>query len=725
MRKWLKIISILFASLIGVCLFAFGAVCFVLFSPKQLTPLVNKYANEFIDADVKIEKIDMAYFSVYPFVWLNIDNVLILEKTDSNDNVGVENFPSLQDTLTFIPKAKVKLNINQLLFKNNLIITQLELCGGVTNVHFDTIGKMNWDIFPADDEVSDTTSTALDSLFNTIDVKQIIINSGHVNYRNEQDKQFATIQSANLQLDGSFIEQKLLSEIKLNLKNVDYFDGENEVRLSGFQTKMKGDLFNSQVDVISDIIMDSLAFKDKSMRVFFPHMTLNLESTSNFKDGKIRMQTIVEQIRFDYENEVLLNNPNIKLALTAEYFSDNQKISLEKGEFFINEIPFKLTGDIEMKDSSYFPHLAFNLDTTRFAQIHELLPKAYADMLLEYAEINDGQLFCNGTITGKYSDKSMPNIDLSFGLKNMDMVVNNSKVDTLNLVSDVTLRMNDLRTSTLTIHDFYYSGHLGKMSAKAVVKGFTDNPYIETELFTDLNLRRLYRLMVERGSSDWRTRGTIHAELRGSFTLEDAMNVALDKIKIDGVIAIDSLLVSNREDTINVFADHARLRFGSQVDDTTLQQGVALFRASMRLDSMDLNYKEQYTATIGRLSSGYRIEPPKEDTVNVQTARISFRGLHFRMPKERMRLNAGRTSANIRITPNPEKPASPIGTIRVSLDSLFYRKSGMAVRLNSSQLNLDLKPQVLTSGGGRRGRGDTISAEARQQQRLDRLEKMS
>jgi hypothetical protein len=38
---------------------------------------------------------------------------------------------------------------------------------------------------------------------------------------------------------------------------------------------------------------------------------------------------------------------------------------------------------------------------------------------------------------------------------------------------------------------------------------------------------------------------------------------------------------------------------------------------------------------------------------------------------------------------------------------------------------LDLKPQILTTGGGRRGRGDTISAEARQQQRLDRLEKKS
>jgi len=728
MKKWLKISLISLSSLIGFILLVFAVVCYVLFTPSRLTPLVNRFANEFINADVSVERVNLSYFSVYPFVSLNIDNILVLDQENP------------QDTLTFIPSAKAKLNFNQLVFRNNLILTQLELRGGVTNVHFSNSGKLNWDIFPASDEdVVDTTSMALDSLFNKIDVQQIFIHSGYVNYRNEQDGQFATIQNANLKLDGSFIEQKLLSELSLNLKNIDYSDSTNSVQLASFQTVLNGDLFKSQVDVISDIVVDSLYFKDQTMMVFFPHMTLSLESTSNFKDGKVRMNTIVEHIRFDYENETLLNKPNLKLILAAEYFSENQKISIEEGELFINEIPFKLTGNVEMRDSMYLPNLAFNLDTTRFSQIHELLPKAYANMLLEYAQINDGQIFCHGTITGKYSDKSMPNVDMVFGLKNMDMVVNNSKIDTLNLLADVKLRMNNLKNSMLTVKDFYYSGHLGTASAKAVVKGFTDNPHIDTDLHMNLNLRRLYVLFMGRGSGI-RTRGTIHADLKANFMLDDAMNFSLeklDRIKLDGLVAIDSLLVRNRADSLNLYADLARLRFGSQVDDTTLAQGQALFRASVRLDSLDFSYKDLYTANVGRLSTGYRVEMPTNDgVVNTQTARISFRGLNARMPQERMRVSAGRTSANIRIVPNPEKPTSPVGNIRMSLDSLNFRQSGMAVRLNKSQLNLALMPQnpmvrtetrdtTLGQEDRRRGRDTTISQEERHQQQLARLQEMS
>jgi hypothetical protein len=177
------------------------------------------------------------------------------------------------------------------------------------------------------------------------------------------------------------------------------------------------------------------------------------------------------------------------------------------------------------------------------------------------------------------------------------------------------------------------------------------------------------------------------------------------------------------------------LRFGAQVDDTTLAQGVALFRLSARVDSLDFSYKNLYTANIGRLSSGYRLEAPTNGRVNTQTARISFRGLNFRMVQERMRVSAGRTSANIRIVPNPEKPTSPVANIRMSLDSLNFRQSGMGVRLNSSQLNLALKPlnqivqeprdTTLNQGERRRGRDTTISEAERQQQRLARLQDMS
>jgi len=734
MKKWLKISLISLGSIVGLLTIGFSIVCFILFSPNQLTPLVNRFANEFLNADVRIEKIDLAYFSVYPFVRINIENIFILNQENP------------EDTLTFIPSARAKLNFNELVFRNNLIITQLEFRGGVTNVHFCENGTMNWDIFPTTEQ-QETATVALDSLFNKVDIQQIIFNSGHLNYSNKQAGQFVSIQNANLQLEGSFIEQSLLSELSMHLKNIDYSDNTTNVQLGSFQVTLTGDLFNSQVNAISEIVLNSLLYNAENMSVFFPQMTVGLESVaSNFSNGKIRMQTVIEQVHFNYNDEDLLDNSAISITLFAEYFSENQKISIEKGAFYINDIPFQLAGDVQRLDTGFFSNITFNLDTTRFSQIYELLPMAIADMISQHAQINNGQIFCNGTILGKFANGTMPDIDVTFGLKNMDMVVYGSQIDTLNLVSDVRLRLNDLRNSTLNVREFFYSGHLGTASATATVNGFTDSPHIETHLVTNLNLRRLYTLLMGRGGA-FRTQGTIHTNLNAGFVLQDVLNFSrekLDRIRVDGVVEIDDLLIRNRQDSINLFADFVRLRLGSQIDDTELSQGHAFFRASVRVDSLDFLYRNLYAANIARLSLGYRMEmPTDDDTVNIQSARISFRGIHLRMPEEQIRLTAGRTSANVRIAPNPDKPTSPVGSVRANIDSLFFRQTGAAtVRLGSSELNLALMPQnpMVRTGGRerdttlvangiseerRRGRDTTLTYEQRRQQRIDRLVEMS
>ncbi|MCL2414604.1 MAG: AsmA family protein [Bacteroidales bacterium] len=733
MKKWLKILLISLGSIVGLLTIVFSIVCFILFTPSQLTPLVNRFANDFLNAEVRIEKIDLAYFSIYPFVRLNIQNILILDQENP------------EDTLTFIPSAQAQLNFNELVFRNNLIITQLELRGGVTNVHFDENGKLNWAVFP-ETEQRETTTTALHSLFNAVDIQQIILNSGRINYRNEKKGQSAFVQNANLQLNGSFIENNLLSELSIHLKSIDYSDRTTSLSLGGFQTTLSGDLFHSHVNAISEVVLDSLHYNTEDMSVFFPQMTVDLVSASNFNDGKIRMQTIIEQIHFNHNDEDLLNNSTINITLFAEYLSENQKISIEKGAFYINEIPFRLDGNIEILDTGFFPNLTFNLDTTRFSQIYELLPNAVSNMILEHAQVNDGQIFCNGTILGKFANGAMPDIDVTFGLKNMNLVAHGTQIDTLNLVSDVKLRLNDLRNSTLTVREFFYSGHLGTASATAIVNGFTDNPKIETHLVTDLNLNRLYRMFMGRENA-FRTRGAIHTNLSVEFALHDVLNFSREKIyriRVDGIVEIDDLLVRNRQDTINLFADFVRLRFGSHIDDTALVQGHAFFRTSVRVDSLDFVYRNLYSGNIARLSTGFRVEVPTNDgTVNTQTARISFRGINFRMPEERIRLTAGRTSANVRIIPNPDKPTSPVGSIRANIDSLFFRQPGTAtVRLGSSELNLALMPQnpVVRAGGRdrdttlvaneiqeerRRGRYTALTDEQRRQQRIDRLVEMS
>lgn len=760
MKKLFKIFIITLLSFLLLIAIAIGIVCFTIFSPSKLTPIINKLANKYLNAEVNVEKVNLCLVSSYPFVGLELDNLLILNKNQP------------YDTLSCVNTAKLQLNLYEFVKKNNLILTNLEFYGGTTNVIIDSTGELNWNIFPQNEDNDTNKSTPIDSLFNMVDIQQITINSGRVNYHNNKEGQLINAENANITIKGSFIEHKLLSNMKLDLQNVDaniinnkdtlilklqnanlnmegsyieeklvsdmilklknidvsYYGEQNaqHIKLENANIKLKGSF---KENLISDLVLDLQNIDYKSNpNIHFSNLALDFSASTNFKDGKIRLQTTIDRIGVEYDKIPYLKNSSISLRLATEFLSDDKKILIDDASFWIDDVPFQISGTIDIKDSiTYYPKLKFNLTKVPFLHINALLPDKYSLLLSEYAKINSGEIRCNGTVNGCFSKKSLPNIDLSLELQNMDMVVNNSHIDDFNLLADASVKLNNLSISSLSIKKLSYLGDLGKASLTADVVGFTENPHVSAVVSANLNLARLKNMFAE--SNNYQTNGQIHADIKGEFDLVDLMQFSPDRIKVDGRINIDSLVVKNDVDSLNVLVDLARVRFGSQVDDTTLVQGMALFKTNVRLDSLNLNYKGIYTATVARLFGGYKCEAIVDNAVSSQTIRLSFRGLRFRMPKERLRFNTGRTSLSLKIVPNPEKPLSPVGNIKLIFDTLQYRYSGMGIRLHSSELNIALKPQIPINfnsqdSSSRRSNRDTTQA-ARQQQRLNRLKEMS
>lgn len=106
-----KIFGWTFTSLIGLILLILCIISSYL-TPERLTPLVEKYAGEFINAKVNADKIELTIWSTFPFVRVDIDNLNIESKSLNNqpDSI-ISKLPSDHAHLLSLHKMTAGINI--------------------------------------------------------------------------------------------------------------------------------------------------------------------------------------------------------------------------------------------------------------------------------------------------------------------------------------------------------------------------------------------------------------------------------------------------------------------------------------------------------------------------------------------------------------------------------------------------------------------------------------
>ncbi len=83
---WLKILKFtgwtIFAIVASVVLLCTLAVWIL--TPAQLTPLVERTATDYLDADVKIKKVELTFWHTFPKMTLDIDSVSVVSRSLNN-----------------------------------------------------------------------------------------------------------------------------------------------------------------------------------------------------------------------------------------------------------------------------------------------------------------------------------------------------------------------------------------------------------------------------------------------------------------------------------------------------------------------------------------------------------------------------------------------------------------------------------------------------------------
>lgn len=117
-KKFLKWTAII---VLSVILLVAGVISLVVWTltPERLTPLVNKYASEYLLADVEAKRVELTFWSTFPRLSVNVDSLSLVSRTLRNvpDSVK-QTLPADADSLLWLKHFNGGINITTLMAGN-------------------------------------------------------------------------------------------------------------------------------------------------------------------------------------------------------------------------------------------------------------------------------------------------------------------------------------------------------------------------------------------------------------------------------------------------------------------------------------------------------------------------------------------------------------------------------------------------------------------------------
>lgn len=236
LKKRLRITAIMLGAMLILVLSGIALLINFIFTPARITPLVNRAANQALNAQVDVRKVDLTFFSTFPRFGLRLYDGTLVSKVHRDTSW------QKTDSLLAFRKCAVVVNPMDYLLSQKLTVHRVMIDSATVYAFRDREGLANWDIVPEDTvAVADTAQTGTVDLSGGIEIRRVAFKRTNVVFDDRNTRVYTRIDQANLQLQASL--QKKLSVLNVDFKNKNLiFWQEGELWASKMQTHLKTNL---------------------------------------------------------------------------------------------------------------------------------------------------------------------------------------------------------------------------------------------------------------------------------------------------------------------------------------------------------------------------------------------------------------------------------------------------------------------------------------------------
>ena len=502
MKKGWKIALISLGSLLGLVVVVVGVALWLVFTPSQLTKIVNRLATNYVTCETHFGRVNLTLFKTFPDAGLTIDDVYIVNPMD-----GV-----ISDTMAHIGSLTVGVDVKKYLKEKEVVVHQLLLHDAQASLYIDSSGNSNFDIFKHSDDKDDTTKStfSLDSLPN-IDLRRVNISHLDAQLLNEKGKMQAEVTDLDVNIVGVLTEGVIDADLDLDA---------DKMMLTTTDSTGK-----TKIDAVLD--ETNLALKANG----------NLDKVT----GKLKME--LKKGRFnDMVNATLQTSKHDLLKVEVPFSADlqNGKWNVENGKLKVDDYALTISGDVSLKPMT----LDVAVATDGAWQVEPLLtivPEKFVKF--KKGMDLDAKVKLEATAVGTLTDSTKPLINASVNLADGRFYYPKAvpyKVNKIGGDFDAKLDLNKGGKSNVDVRHLTLNTKHSTLSVRGKVDDLLGDMHVDATLGGKVPLEDVRPMLPEKLSLQVDGNASID-NLHVDFRMSQLKAKAFDKMKADGSIKMKQL----------------------------------------------------------------------------------------------------------------------------------------------------------------------------------------
>lgn len=287
--------------------------------PEKLTPLVIEKTNEFIEAHLECERIELTYFETYPYLGVALTRGRLISHQAEEADAHTEELAIPSDSLLSFQKAVVVFNPTDYLFGGKITIKKVRIEAPRFYGYVNREGKANWDIYQS--ELDSPDSLPADSLkkpLPPIDLQEVDIRDGHFIYNDRSQDLYTEIDGFSLRIDGSLTY------------------GENQLDI---ETAVSSLLLRSPAYTLSNKLSlqlkSRLLLNRRARSLTLRGAELKLNNLPFTADGSIGVSPLTGRTEVDMEMGLDVSDMNDLLRFIPDAYFRNREQMIAKGSILL------------------------------------------------------------------------------------------------------------------------------------------------------------------------------------------------------------------------------------------------------------------------------------------------------------------------------------------------------------------------------------------------------
>lgn len=408
-KKGWKITWISLGSLLGVVVLVLCVAMWIIFTPSQLTKLVNKLAGNFLTCEAHFENVDFTLISTFPDAGLKIKNVTLVKKMDGAPN----------DTLAFIGDVTVGIDLMAYLKRDEVIVHQVYVDNAKANLYIDKEGRCNYDILPpSEDTTSKSEPPAL------IDLKKVEVKNLTARLKDERDGLDAELCGFGLAMDGHIEDSDIKGRLQADCHELIAHNQAWNVEVEQLSMDANVDKQGLSVDALATVggkkvaltLNDSVGSPSLATVLEGFTMQLDGDNSLNVLNGMLDVQ--VENGTFDMAGQQMVNStlqeaqaPLLKTHVPFSYNLITKELKVEESHVDIADVGLIIGGEVDMDTTMKVDVALRTADDWPLKEVLSYIPEAYSSFR-KGMEV-DGRVCLEATAKGSLGNGEMPVVDVS------------------------------------------------------------------------------------------------------------------------------------------------------------------------------------------------------------------------------------------------------------------------------------------------------------------------